>query len=71
MFSVLRTTALRTRSQSVVRSGFNPSNENFANLPFDVSSKFGLAVKMTLYLGAGFGAPFFGAWFQLKKGGAI
>ncbi|RSH90946.1 hypothetical protein EHS25_010122 [Saitozyma podzolica] len=36
-------------------------------LPTSVKNKYWLAVKMALYTTAGFGAPFFAAWFQLSK----
>ncbi|KAI9219378.1 hypothetical protein BC828DRAFT_386309 [Blastocladiella britannica] len=73
MISALRTSALsaRTRSAHVMRSGFNPSNANGGHLPFTVKNKYVFGAKLWLYTGVGFIAPFFGAWFQLKKAGTI
>ncbi|KAL7749233.1 Cytochrome c oxidase subunit 7C, mitochondrial [Sorochytrium milnesiophthora] len=65
---MLRSAALRSRSAAtqLARSGFNPSNAGYKNIPFDVHNKPKLATYMILYLGAGFAAPFFG-----KKNGVI
>ncbi|ORZ36955.1 hypothetical protein BCR44DRAFT_1431177 [Catenaria anguillulae PL171] len=75
MISALRTSALRARSAAgsaqLTRGGFNPSNDGYGHLPFKISNKVGFAIKLTLYTGIGFAAPFLHAYFQLKKGGTI
>ncbi|KAI9189340.1 hypothetical protein H9P43_000771 [Blastocladiella emersonii ATCC 22665] len=69
--SALRSSALSSRARALTRGGFNPSNDNYGHLPFSIKNKYAFGLKLSLYLGIGFGAPFFGAWFQLKKSGAI
>ncbi|KAL0075264.1 cytochrome c oxidase subunit VIIc [Phycomyces blakesleeanus] len=61
--NVFARSALRSRvaSRQVMRSDlYHFSNSNGQNIPFDTKNRAALAVKMTLYLGLGFGAPFIG-----------
>ncbi|KAL0080998.1 cytochrome c oxidase subunit VIIc [Phycomyces blakesleeanus] len=70
--NVLARSALRSRvaSRQVMRSDlYHFSNSNGQNLPFDTTNKAALALKMTLYLGVGFGAPFIAAAWQFHKAG--
>ncbi|KAG2201739.1 hypothetical protein INT47_001999 [Mucor saturninus] len=64
--NVLARSAMRASSRQVVRSDlYHFSNANGANVPFNTKNRAGLAIKMTLYLGLGFAAPFLGAAWQL------
>ncbi|OBZ91882.1 Cytochrome c oxidase subunit 7C, mitochondrial [Choanephora cucurbitarum] len=64
--NVLARSAMRASSRQVARSDlYHFSNANGQNIPFDTTNKAALAVKMTLYLGLGFGAPFIAAAWQL------
>ncbi|ORZ00161.1 cytochrome c oxidase subunit VIIc [Syncephalastrum racemosum] len=66
--NVFARSALRSRvaGRQLARSDlFHFENTNGQNIPFKTTNRVGLAVKMTLYLGLGFGAPFLGAAWQL------
>ncbi|KAI9288474.1 cytochrome c oxidase subunit VIIc [Umbelopsis sp. AD052] len=67
--AILARSALRTRSTArLMRSDlYHFENTNGQNIPFKTTNKVGLAIKMTLYLGLGFGAPFLGAAWQFHK----
>ncbi|KAL1932166.1 hypothetical protein VTP01DRAFT_9222 [Rhizomucor pusillus] len=70
--NVLARSALRSRvaAKQVMRSDlYHFENSNGQNLPFKTTNRVGLAIKMTLYLGLGFGAPFLGAAWQFHKAG--
>ncbi|KAI8374983.1 cytochrome c oxidase subunit VIIc [Choanephora cucurbitarum] len=68
--NVLARSAMRASSRQVARSDlYHFSNANGQNIPFDTKNKAALAVKMTLYLGLGFGAPFIAAAWQFHKAG--
>ncbi|KAG9287446.1 hypothetical protein G9A89_023818 [Geosiphon pyriformis] len=55
---------------SIRRSSlYHFSNEDGGNLPFDTKNKTALAIKMILYLGAGFSFPFLAAMWQFHKAG--
>ncbi|KAG1460071.1 hypothetical protein G6F46_005772 [Rhizopus delemar] len=69
--NLLARTAMRSAaSRQLVRSDlYHFSNTNGQNIPFNTKNRAGLAIKMTLYLGLGFAAPFLGAWWQFYKAG--
>ncbi|GAN08864.1 uncharacterized protein ATC70_006385 [Mucor velutinosus] len=68
--NVLARSAMRASTRQVVRSDlYHFSNANGQNVPFNTKNRAGLAIKMTLYLGLGFGAPFLGAAWQFYKAG--
>ncbi|KAI7867516.1 hypothetical protein BDF14DRAFT_1726278 [Spinellus fusiger] len=67
--NVFARSAIRSRaaSRQVLRSDlYHFSNSNGQNIPFDTKNRAALAVKMTLYIGLGFGAPFIGKLFFLN-----
>jgi len=71
--AALRPTALRAVSRPTVQArGAHFENTVYNNMPFDYRNKYTFAIKMGLYLGTGFGLPFFACWYQLRKsaGGA-
>ncbi|KAI8976458.1 cytochrome c oxidase subunit VIIc [Pilobolus umbonatus] len=62
--------ALRPSTRQLIRSDlYHFENSNGQNVPFNTKNRAALAIKMTLYLGAGFGAPFLGAYWQFYKAG--
>ncbi|KAI8643883.1 hypothetical protein BD408DRAFT_363956 [Parasitella parasitica] len=64
--NVLARSAMRASTRQVVRSDlYHFSNANGQNVPFNTKNRAGLAIKMTLYLGLGFGAPFLGKFINL------
>ncbi|KAI9481165.1 MAG: cytochrome c oxidase subunit VIIc [Benjaminiella poitrasii] len=64
--NVLARSAMRASTRQIARSDlYHFSNTNGQNVPFNTKNRAGLAIKMVLYLGVGFGAPFLGAWWQL------
>ncbi|KAI9299598.1 cytochrome c oxidase subunit VIIc [Cunninghamella echinulata] len=70
--NIIARSAIRSRlaTRQVMRSDlYHFENSNGQNLPFNTKNRTGLAVKMTLYLGVGFIAPFFGCYWQFKKAG--
>ncbi|KAI9281454.1 cytochrome c oxidase subunit VIIc [Sporodiniella umbellata] len=69
--NILARTAMRSSaSRQLVRSDlYHFSNSNGQNIPFNTKNRAGLAIKMTLYLGLGFAAPFLGAYWQFYKAG--
>ncbi|CDH60712.1 predicted protein [Lichtheimia corymbifera JMRC:FSU:9682] len=70
--NMLARSAMRSRvaSRQVMRSDlYHFENSNGQNIPFKTTNRVGLAVKMTLFLGLGFGAPFLGAAWQFHKAG--
>ncbi|CAO3591583.1 unnamed protein product [Absidia cylindrospora] len=71
--NVIARSAIRSRlaSRQVMRSDlYHFENSNGQNIPFNTKNRTGLAVKMTLYLGLGFAAPFLGAYWQFYKAGS-
>ncbi|KAI8979271.1 cytochrome c oxidase subunit VIIc [Mycotypha africana] len=64
--NVVARSAMRASTRQIARSDlYHFSNANGQNVPFNTKNKAGLALKMSLYLGLGFGVPFIGAWWQL------
>ncbi|CDS06009.1 Putative Cytochrome c oxidase subunit VIIc [Lichtheimia ramosa] len=66
--NMLARSAMRSRvaTRQVMRSDlYHFENSNGQNIPFKTTNRVGLAIKMTLFLGLGFGAPFLGAAWQL------
>ncbi|KAI7902871.1 cytochrome c oxidase subunit VIIc [Cokeromyces recurvatus] len=68
--NVLARSTMRASTRQIARSDlYHFSNSNGQNIPFNTKNRAGLAIKMTLYLGIGFAAPFLGAWWQFYKAG--
>ncbi|KAI9323299.1 cytochrome c oxidase subunit VIIc [Dichotomocladium elegans] len=70
--NMLARSAMRSRvaSRQVMRSDlYHFENSHGQNIPFKTTNRAGLAIKMTLYLGLGFAAPFIGAAWQFHKAG--
>ncbi|KAI8068024.1 cytochrome c oxidase subunit VIIc [Gongronella butleri] len=73
MLNTVARSAIRSRlaARQVMRSDlYHFENANGQNIPFSTKNRTALAIKMTLYLGAGFGAPFLGCWWQFHKAAA-
>ncbi|CAO3578247.1 unnamed protein product [Absidia cylindrospora] len=71
--NVIARSAIRSRlaTRQVMRSDlYHFENSHGQNIPFNTKNRTGLAVRMTLYLGLGFAAPFIGAYWQFYKAGA-
>ncbi|CEG71602.1 hypothetical protein G6F70_007573 [Rhizopus microsporus] len=64
--SAMRSAAARRIARSDL---YHFENTNGQNIPFNTKNRAGLAIKMSLYLGLGFAAPFIGAWWQFYKAG--
>ncbi|KAI8886538.1 hypothetical protein K501DRAFT_177416 [Backusella circina FSU 941] len=68
--NVLARSAMRSSTRKVIRSDlYHFENSNGQNIPFNTKNRAGLAIKMTLYLGLGFGAPFLGnlLYFEMES----
>lgn len=76
-FRIRSAATFRSRANALMRRGdhgpeyLHFDNTHGKNLPFDTHKPGKLAIYMITYLGIGFGAPFFGCWFQWKKNGTI
>ncbi|CAO3697226.1 unnamed protein product [Rhizopus stolonifer] len=69
--NILARIAMRSSaSRQLVRSDlYHFSNEKGQNLPFCTKNKTALAIKMSLFFGVGFGAPFLSCYWQFYKAG--